>query len=242
MKALIYILAILLMAAGVAVALMSFFSPGEVVLGLNLGLAATLFTGGVVTLALAAVVTAVMGVRRQLKKLASEGAAGWAEARVERRPAARLAAGAGVAAAAAVAAPAKAEEAEEVRREEAPAAEEVPVTEEEVVAAVAEAAEAVAEEAEAAEAPAGAEEVEEAEEAEEAEEEEAPAEAEAAAEEEEEAAEGEELYVVEERIVHGRPARMLSDGTVEAETDEGWMRFENLEHLEEYMAAMGHAR
>ena len=44
-----------------------------------------------------------------------------------------------------------------------------------------------------------------------------------------------ELYVVEEKIVRNRPARILSDGTVEAETDEGWMRFENLEHLNEYL-------
>lgn len=47
-----------------------------------------------------------------------------------------------------------------------------------------------------------------------------------------------ELYVVEERVIRGRPARVLSDGTVEAETDEGWMRFENLEHLDEYLEAM----
>jgi hypothetical protein len=46
------------------------------------------------------------------------------------------------------------------------------------------------------------------------------------------------LYVVEEKAIRGRPARILSDGTVEAETDEGWMRFENLEHLEEYLDAM----
>jgi hypothetical protein len=50
----------------------------------------------------------------------------------------------------------------------------------------------------------------------------------------EEAAEG-ELYVVEEKIIRGRPSRILSDDTVEAETDEGWMRFENLEHLNEYL-------
>jgi hypothetical protein len=48
-----------------------------------------------------------------------------------------------------------------------------------------------------------------------------------------------ELYVVEEREIRGRPARILSDNTVEAETDEGWMRFENLEHLNEYLDAMG---
>ena len=47
-----------------------------------------------------------------------------------------------------------------------------------------------------------------------------------------------ELFVVEEKVIAGCPARVLSDGTVEAETDEGWMRFENVEHLEEYMAAM----
>ena len=50
-----------------------------------------------------------------------------------------------------------------------------------------------------------------------------------------------QLYVVEERIIRARPARILSDGTVEAETDEGWMRFENLEHLDEYLDAMAPA-
>lgn len=44
-----------------------------------------------------------------------------------------------------------------------------------------------------------------------------------------------ELFVVEEKVIRGRPARILSDETVEAETDEGWMRFENLEHLNEYL-------
>jgi hypothetical protein len=58
---------------------------------------------------------------------------------------------------------------------------------------------------------------------------------------EEEAAE-DQLYVVEERMIRGRPARVLSDSTVEAETDEGWMRFENLEHLEEYLDAMSPGR
>jgi hypothetical protein len=47
-----------------------------------------------------------------------------------------------------------------------------------------------------------------------------------------------QLYVVEERLIRARPARILSDGTVEAETDEGWMRFENLDHLDEYLDAM----
>lgn len=44
-----------------------------------------------------------------------------------------------------------------------------------------------------------------------------------------------ELYVIDEKVIRGRPARILSDDTVEAETDEGWMRFENIEHLNEYL-------
>lgn len=44
-----------------------------------------------------------------------------------------------------------------------------------------------------------------------------------------------DLYVVDEKVIRGRPARILSDDTVEAETDEGWMRFENVEHLNEYL-------
>jgi hypothetical protein len=59
-----------------------------------------------------------------------------------------------------------------------------------------------------------------------------------AVEDDDESADG-ELYVVEEREIRGRPARILSDNTVEAETDEGWMRFENIEHLNEYLDAMG---
>jgi hypothetical protein len=58
----------------------------------------------------------------------------------------------------------------------------------------------------------------------------------------EEAGEESQLYVIEERLIRRRPARILSDGTVEAETDEGWMRFENLEHLDEYFDAMETAR
>ncbi len=44
-----------------------------------------------------------------------------------------------------------------------------------------------------------------------------------------------DLYVIDEKVIRGRPARILSDDTVEAETDEGWMRFENLDHLNEYL-------
>ena len=59
---------------------------------------------------------------------------------------------------------------------------------------------------------------------------------------EEEVADDGLLYVVEERVIRRHPARILSDGTVEAETSEGWMRFENLEHLDEYLDAMEPAR
>lgn len=59
---------------------------------------------------------------------------------------------------------------------------------------------------------------------------------------EEEVMDDGQLYVVEERIIRRHPARILSDGTVEAETAEGWMRFENLEHLDEYLDAMEPAR
>jgi hypothetical protein len=50
------------------------------------------------------------------------------------------------------------------------------------------------------------------------------------------------LYVVEERMFRGKQARILSDGTIEAETDEGWMRFEDFDHLEEYLEAMSEMR
>lgn len=59
---------------------------------------------------------------------------------------------------------------------------------------------------------------------------------------EEEVMDDGQLYVVEERIIRRHPARILSDGTVEAETAEGWMRFENLEHLDEYLDATEPAR
>lgn len=71
---------------------------------------------------------------------------------------------------------------------------------------------------------------------------EAETEAEAEAEAEDEVVDDGMLYVVEERVIRRHPARILSDGTVEAETAEGWMRFENLEHLDEYLDAMEPAR
>ena len=226
MKALIYILAIVLMALGISVGLMSFFSPGEVVLGVNLGLAATLLTGGVVTLALAGVMTAVSGLRRQLNRLAhaAAGATGDRHDGAETlapsadRIAKVVAGGAGVAPAAAGEV---ADDAEEDRESgEAAEAAVTPVAETAEEAEAEEAAQAEAGQAAPAE----------------------EAEAEAAVDEAGEDVDVDGLYVIEERIIRNRPARILSDGTVEAETDEGWMRFENLEHLEEYLEAMSHAR
>ncbi len=47
------------------------------------------------------------------------------------------------------------------------------------------------------------------------------------------------LYVVRETIMRGRPARILSDGTIEAELEEeGWLRFEDENHLNEYLDAL----
>jgi uncharacterized membrane protein len=62
MKTLLFILAILLMAAGFAVGLMNMFSPGTVTVGLNYDVAATLFTGGCLLLGLG-VVAGVMAER-----------------------------------------------------------------------------------------------------------------------------------------------------------------------------------
>ena len=50
------------------------------------------------------------------------------------------------------------------------------------------------------------------------------------------------LYIVREEVVRGRKARVLSDGTIEAELDEGWLRFENMEHLNEYLDALEELR
>ena len=269
MRALIYILAIVMIAAGLGVGLVSSLSMGQVVLGLDLHLAGTLLAGGVVTLALAGVMSTLDAMKRHLGRLAnvatgpatgnaaSSNAASRpadtpkiADAKPAEKPA--LEGAAGLAAA-------------EVAATSASRDETSPSTEATEVAAVAgsrdfmtrpreeatdkdDEANKPAAERQAAEtddkddksadaAPAEEEEEVKAEKAAEA------AEAEqAAAESDEDDLEAVELYVIEERTILGRPARLLSDGTVEAETDEGWMRFENLEHLEEYTAAVEKAQ
>ncbi|MFO1088236.1 MAG: hypothetical protein U1E46_01495 [Hyphomicrobiales bacterium] len=225
MKAILYGISIALIAAGVAVGLMVLTSAGNVVIGLTLDTAATLLSGGFIVLGLASVtqalfsvvdaIEAARGTRLPLPQTRTNG------------DATAVALGAGAAAGAAAYGASKEpfprmrDEAatEQVARAEPeveppePAAEAIAVAEETIVAAPAEHVAEVVEEALEGTA-------------------ESPAE-EAAA----ETGFEEVLYVVEEKIVRGKPARFLSDGTVEAETDEGWMRFENLEHLEEYLDA-----
>src|SRR4026209_1824937 len=62
MRTLLYIIAILLIAAGVAVGLGSFYAPGQVVIGLNLEAASILLTGGFIMLGLATVAAALFTV------------------------------------------------------------------------------------------------------------------------------------------------------------------------------------
>src|SRR5262245_45980342 len=66
MRTLLYVIAILLIAAGVAVGLGSFYAPGQVVIGLNLESAAILLTGGFIMLGLATVTAALLTVAEAL--------------------------------------------------------------------------------------------------------------------------------------------------------------------------------
>ena len=66
MRTLLYVIAILLIAAGVAVGLGSFYAPGQVVIGLNLEAASILLTGGFIMLGLATVTAALLTVAEAL--------------------------------------------------------------------------------------------------------------------------------------------------------------------------------
>ena len=258
MSKLMWIAGILLIAFGIALGLMVFVSPASVVgWGLTPEVAAILLVGGFLSLGLGGVINAI----EQRPEPASEPAyARRIETPVTTIPefGRRMSEQAAPAAAASVAAPASAasaaassdlpEVSEPVREtiqaleqarqkiEQAfdPKPSETLATEiRAVVASEPEPVlEALAQEEQAAE-PARAVDAEEPE-----------AEPELEAEEVEEGPIVEEgqLYVIEERLIRARPARILSDGTVEAETDEGWMRFENLEHLDEYLDAIAPAR
>lgn len=213
MRAARFSLSIFLLAAGAVVAVASFFSPGQVIHGIDAGLAGILLVGGAISLGLVALTDA-------LESLAARGPR--ASEPLEPPPAyapEAAAVGAGALAATEAAMPSREPEpepepepvAEEVVAEPEPAPLEEPANEPEEPARIEIVEDVVVVEETTVETP--------------------PTEA---AEDTGEA----ELFVVEEREFRGKPARVLSDGTVEAETDEGWMRFENMEHLEEYMDAM----
>ena len=242
MSKLMWIAGIVLIAVAIALGLMVFVSPASVIgWGLTPEVAAILLAGGVTALGFGSVISAIEtrpSAQAEPRYVATveEPAAAIPEfgRRLCETPAAAVPA---AAAAAPVFAPAGGEiEVSEPVRETIHALEQArqkierafdpPHVEPPMVEEVAEpVAEPVAAEELVAEEPVA---------------EEAPAEqevAEAEIVEDEVTGEG-QLYVVEERLIRSRPARILSDGTVEAETDEGWMRFENLDHLDEYLDAM----
>lgn len=245
MSKLMWIAGILLAAAGVALGLMVLVSPASVAaVGVTLDAAVTLLVGGILSLGLGSVIT-LLGAQHQAL---SEGAGHVVTAAAPPAPIpefgrkASEAAPAAAAVAAVAVASAEAEEEvseptrgtiealEEARQKIEQAFEPKPAEPEVIEAAAVPEPEP---EVEPEPAPhVEAEAVVVTEEVAAAEEETAP---------EEELAEG-QLYVVEERYIRMRPARILSDGTVEAETAEGWMRFENLEHLDEYLDAMEPAK
>jgi len=245
MKTVLHGLAGVLIVAGVLVAIASFFSPGQVIHGIDAGLAGTLLAGGGIVLALAWLNESVAALDQTLSRALRH-----LDTTAPSLPETAVAAIPGPAA---VPSPGPREErlsgygptagedtlaapsavAEEPSRETVAQAPESPPTEPDTPPAADLAPESLSFQT--------IEVVEEVEEVVVVEA--APAPDEPLSDtppviEETETGAGEELYVVEEREFRGKPARVLSDGTVEAETDEGWMRFENMEHLEEYMDAM----
>lgn len=232
MNKLLQIAGILLVALGIALGLLILFSPGSMqVIGLTFEVASIFLVGGILSVGLGSVVSAIAEASRMRpameRSVVERSSVVYADPEPAVEPPARPAAGARLAAAAAAAAANEAtaknlspEVSETIAAldkakselqqafDEKPAAEPVePEAMEDVhVAEVEEPAEAHVEPVD----------------------------------EEPDAAlsADDQLYVVEERIIRRHPARILSDGTVEAETAEGWMRFENLEHLDEYLDAM----
>ena len=222
MSKLMWIAGILLVAAGAALGLMVFVSGASVAaLGISLEGAAILFVGGLLSLGLGSVISLLTEQRTLLAERMAVSATSLPAAPIPEFG--RRAGETAAAAASAVAAPAREEDVSEPTRDTIKQLEQARQKIEQAFEpkppqpAPAPAA-AAPPDLEAPPAPA----------------EEAPPAEEAV--EEEQVAEG-QLYVVEERYIRMRPARILSDGTVEAETEEGWMRFENLEHLDEYLDA-----
>ena len=233
MSKLMWILGILLAAAGLALGLMVFASPaGVVAWGINAEFTAILFVGGILSIGLGGVINALQNMPAphvELPAYATAAAPAAAIPEFGRRTVEP--------AAATVVAAVEQEEVSPPVRETIAALEQARQKIEQAFEPQSQPIEppapvaAAKEEPAAAEAPAPVVEEPVAEP-------EPEAEAELPPEAEEEVLEEGQLYVVEERFIRQRPARILSDGTVEAETDEGWMRFENLEHLDEYLDAM----
>jgi hypothetical protein len=237
MSKLILILGIVVTAAAIAVGFLVFLLSGQMqVLGITPGAAATLLVGGLGLVGISAIITTldrgVQATTELRRLLASRGLPSVETLRAE---APRNGTAQGLAAASAAAAAATEEPSLHPSAEPSPSEPVVTVSvaTAETIAALDKAKEEISEAL--GETPAEAAQ-------------EADLETEQEGDQEEEAEEAgeeggeEQLYVVEERLIRGRPARVLSDGTVEAETDEGWMRFENREHLEEYLDAMSPER
>lgn len=231
MSKLMWILGILLAAAGLALGIMVFAAPASVVAwGINAEFAAIIFVGGILSIGLGGVINALETMpapRIELPAFAAPAAPAAVIPEFGRRvaePAAMATAAAADFAGEEVSEPVKETIAalEQARQKIERAFEPAPEAPEPAI--LAEATMAPPEPS-----PAAEPEPEPVAEAEP--EPELPPEA-------DEVIEAGQLYVVEERFIRQRPARILSDGTVEAETDEGWMRFENLEHLDEYLDAM----
>lgn len=209
-----FIFGILFLAAGVALGVKLYISPGEMqVLGLTPEVAAILIVGGALCLGLGSTIGALRD-RTVVAPVVAEVVTETPEAQVEKPATPKFTGFGKKTAATAVAAEASAAIAETAAASKTSVADTVAALEQAktdiAVALGVEPQKAAPEE---------------------------PVAAVPEPEEKTEAADG-ELYVVEEKVIRGRPARVLSDGTVEAETDDGWMRFENLEHLDEYLEAM----
>lgn len=215
MSKLMFIFGILFLAAGVALGFLIYFSPGEMMLvrGLTAEVAAILVVGGALCLGLGSTIGALRD--RTVAPVVAEVVTETPEAPVEKPATPKFTGFGKKAAATAVVAEASAAVADTAAASKTSVADTVAALEQAKIDI------AVALGVEPQKAPAAE-----------------PVAAKAEPEEKTEAAGSEELYVVEEKVIRGRPARVLSDGTVEAETDDGWMRFENLEHLDEYLEAM----
>ena len=249
MSKLMWIAGILLAAAGAALSIMVLVSPASVAaVGVTLDAAVTLLVGGILSLGLGSVISLLDAQRHGLGEGVGHVTAAAPPAPIPEfgRKASEAAPAAAAAAVAAVAvAKAREEEVSEPTRDTIEALEEARQKIEQAFEPKPAEPE-TAETAPASEPEAGPEAEPEPEPAPEVEAEAVIVTEEVAAAEEEPLPEDDladgQLYVVEERYIRMRPARILSDGTVEAETAEGWMRFENLEHLDEYLDAMEPAK